>query len=86
MRTVRLKLYKFSELDKKGQETALKSQAQFEAEFMGTHSPYLKAAKLMEKLQTPWFLVETIYHDYKPQLIADIEANDYEFTGDGKIH
>lgn len=87
MRTIRIKLYKFSELSKEAQFKALCSQINFEIELMDENSPFWEAAKEMERMKTPWFLAETLYHtkEYRDILISTIEANEYEFKEDGTI-
>lgn len=85
MRTIRIKLYQFKELSKEAQETALQSQAKFETETMEKDSQFYWVAKEMEKMKTPWFITETIYHDCRASLIETILANEYEFTENGKI-
>lgn len=84
MRTVRTKVYQFSELSEQAKNKALiwfiEVLMQFE---WPEDSPYMPAAEKMEQMKTPWFLPETLFHDYRPQLVADIEANEYEFKADG---
>ena len=84
MRTIRTKVYQFSELSKTAQDKAILwfIEVLFMFEWP-ENSPYIKAADEMERMRTPWFLTETLFHDYRPQLIADIEANGYEFKADG---
>ncbi len=86
MKTVRIKLYKFKELSKEAQENALMAQAVFETETMDENSPFLWVAKEMDKMKTPWFTTETIYHDCRASLIDTILINDYDFTEDGKLY
>lgn len=87
MRTIRTKVYQFSELSKEAQDNALI----WFINILMTNcdwpedSPYMAAALEMERMKTPWFLPETLFHDYRPQLVADIEANEYEFKADGTI-
>lgn len=87
MRTVRQKIYSFSELSKDAQFKAMCDQIHFEVEIMTEDSPYWQAAEKMERMQTPWFLAETIYHtpEYREMIINSIESNEYEFTKDGKL-
>jgi len=85
MRTIRTKVYQFSELSKAAKDKAILwfiNGLLMEGEWP-EDSPYMKAADEMERMRTPWFLSETLFHDYRPQLIADIEANEYEFKADG---
>ncbi len=83
MRTIRTKVYQFSELGELAKEKAICDQIKFEIEIMNEDSPYYPAVLEMEKMQTPWFLAETLFFDYKQSLIDTIEANDYYFLIDG---
>jgi len=87
MRTVRTKVYQFSELKtKEARDKAICWFIDILMEYTWPEdSPYMKAAEKMERMKTPWFLPETLYHEHKEQLIAEIEANEYEFTADGTI-
>lgn len=86
MRTIRTKVYQFSELSEQAKtkaiiwfiESVLCNGGEWPED-----SPYMPAAEKMEQMKTPWFLPETLFHDYRPQLVADIEANEYEFKADG---
>ena len=85
MKTIRTKVYQFSELTKEAQDKALcwfiEVLMQFE---FPEDSPYMPAIVKNEKSQTPWFIPETLFHEHRDSLIADIEANEYDFTKDGK--
>jgi hypothetical protein len=85
MRTIRTKVYQFGELSKAAQDQALCDWIEIlmEGEFP-EDSPYYPAVIEMERMGTPWFLGETLFHDYRQYLIEDIEANEYNFTKDGK--
>lgn len=87
MRTIRVKLYKFNELSDEAKFKAICDQIDFEIETMDENSPFYPAAVYMEKNKTPWFLAEELYHNpnYRDIIIETIEANDYEFTKDGKL-
>jgi len=85
MRTIRTKVYQFSELSKAAKDKAicwfidiLLMDCDWPED-----SPYMPAAIEMERMQTPWFLGQTLFHEYREHLIADIEANEYEFKADG---
>lgn len=84
MKTIRTKVYQFNELTKEAQDKAL---CWFiEILMMGEipeDSPYMPAITKNEKNQTPWFIPETLFHEHRADLIADIEANEYDFTKDG---
>jgi hypothetical protein len=86
MRTVRLKVYQFNELSKEAQEFALGEQTKFEVMAMTEESPFYGAVLEMEKMQTPWFLEQTIFHEYREQLIDAIESNEYEFYQNGRFY
>ncbi len=88
MRTIRTKIYKFSELSEQAKFKAISEQINFEIQMIDDeHNAFWEAAQEMENMQTPWFLAERIYHDPKLKaiIIADIEANEYEFKADGTI-
>lgn len=85
MRTIRTKVYQFSELSEQAKQTAIIEQAKFEIEIMDEGSIFYPAAVEMDKMQTPWFLLETLVHDYRDELIEAIEINEYHFTQDGKM-
>lgn len=87
MRTVRIKIYKFDELSQEAQEQALVNFVQMIVSGPITEDdPYYPAVLEMERMQTPWFLGETLFHDYKNQLIDDLRINDYDFTADGVVY
>lgn len=89
MRTIRIKLYKFSELSELAQKRAIQDQIEFEISMIeDEHNAFWDVMQEMERMQTPWFLAQRIYDDPKLRaiVIADIEANEYEFTQDGKLH
>lgn len=77
--------YEFKDLSEDAKFKALNDQIQFEIEVMNENSPFFEAAQKMQKMQTPWFLAETLFHDYKPQLIENIEINEYLFDEDGDM-
>jgi len=85
MKTIRTKVYQFSELSNTAQDAAIcwfiEVLMQFE---FPEDSPYMPAIEKNERNQTPWFIPETLFHEHRAELIADIEANKYEFTKDGK--
>lgn len=86
MRTIRTKVYQFSELSEQAKFKAVSEQINFEIEMIeDEHNAFWDAAQEMERMQTPWFLAENIYHDPKLRaiVIEDIEANDYYYLADG---
>lgn len=85
MRTIRTKVYQFSELSEQAKFNAIVEQAKFEIEIMDEGSIFYPASVEMDKMQTPWFLLETLVHDYRDELIEAIEINEYHFTADGKM-
>ena len=64
-RTVRTKVYKFSELSEPAKEKAISDHIQFEIEIMNEDSWLWYCAEKMEEMQTPWFLGEYIYEKRK---------------------
>ena len=85
MKTIRTKVYQFSELSKEAKLNALAEQAKIEIVIMDEASIFYPAAVEMDKMGTPWFLLETLVHDYRNELIKAIEINEYHFTKDGKL-
>ena len=77
--------YEFKDLSEEAQNYVLSEQVNFEIEIMDENSPYYEDALKMEKMQTPWFLNETIFFDHKDSLIETIEANNYLFDEEGEI-
>ena len=98
MRIEKIKVYKFNELNEKSQNQVLIDFIQFLSEISNNfftetgkvkkdYKDYfvVKAIQECEKTQTPWFFGETLFHDYKKELINEIEINEYEFLSDGKV-
>ena len=84
MKTIRTKVYQFDELNETAKEKAIVNQLNFEIEIgIDEDSPYYPAVVKMDKMQTPWFLAETLFFDYKETLIDTIKANEYYFLQDG---
>ena len=88
MKTIKIKLYKFDELSQQSKDVALIDHIEFliETGLFDEKSAYWPAVQKMQQMQTPWFLGETLFHDYKDALIEDIKINDYDFTKDGKFY
>jgi len=83
-RTIRTKVYQFNELNETAKQKAIVDQIKFEIEIgIDEDSPFYPAVERMEKMQTPWFLGETLFFDYKEILIEIIQANDYYYLIDG---
>ena len=85
MKTIKVKVYKFSELSEIAKMKAISDQINFEIEVMNENSLYYELAVLMEKNKTPWFLGEEIYHHYKEKIEEILEINDYWFCADGSF-
>lgn len=87
MKTLTINLYSFDELSEEAKVKALLDQIKFEIEVMDENSPFMEAAEEMERMQTPWFLGETMYHTpkYKEILIETIKANEYTFESNGEM-
>ncbi len=85
MRTIRIKVYKFDELNEAAKQKAIMDQVNFEIFVMDENSPYYEVAMEMEKMKTPWFLTEALYFDYRDSIIETIKANEYEFYKDGEL-
>ena len=77
--------YQFIDLCEDSQNKVLDDQVQFEIDIMDENSPYYNIAIKMERMQTPWFLGEEIYHNHKDDLIDNIDANGYLFDEYGDI-
>ena len=87
--TVKTEVFKFDELPEEAQNQALSDQITFCLEIMTYEEMSEKmqaACDKAEKMQTPWFTGGYIFDDCKEELIAIIEANEYEFTIDGKMY
>lgn len=85
MKTKTITLYSFDELSDEAKLKAISDHINFEIEIMTEESIYYPYAIEMEKMQTPWFLGETIYENEKQSIIETIKANDYLFTIEGKL-
>ena len=83
-RTIRTKIYTFDELNQTAKEKAIVDMVNFEISIgIDEDSVYYPAVVRMEEMQTPWFLAETLYFDYKEYLIETIKANNYYYLQDG---
>ncbi len=82
MRTIRTKVFKFEELSETAKQKAIIDHVNFEIEVMDENSPYYEVAM---KMETPWFLTEALYFDYRNSIIETIKANEYEFYKDGEL-
>ena len=77
--------YEFTDLSEDVKNKVLTDQVNFEIEIMDENSPYCEIAEKMDKMKTPWFLAESIFHDCRASLIDTIEANEYLFDIDGEM-
>ena len=98
MRIIETNVYEFDELSEEGKEKARLEHIKFLLETSSNYFDYhgnvidkykdyfvVKAIIEMDKMQTPWFLTETIYHDYREEIDGEIKINDYEFTIEGDL-
>jgi hypothetical protein len=81
MRTVRIKVYQFRELNTPAQFRAILNTARYIAEFIGPNSRFNKPANEVES----GFLVGHLVKKYRTWILEEIETNKYEFTLDGKL-
>ena len=99
MKTIKINLYKFNELSEEAKNTARIGHIEFLSEISciffnedGDVKPeyenyfVVDVIHEMEKMQTPWFFNETIFHDYKTELDNEIILNEYDFTEDGELY
>ncbi len=89
MKTISINLYSFDELSEKAQFKAICEQIAFEITMIeDEHNAFWDAAQEMERMQTPWFLPERIYHDKQLRqiIIESIKANEYTFEADGTLN
>jgi len=86
MRAIMTRLYQFDELSDEAKNKALMDQVEFEIETMDENSPFYSISEEMERMQTPWFLGETIFHEHREELIETIKANKYEFFSNGSFY
>lgn len=89
MKTVQINLYSFNELSEKAKQKAILDAIEFEIEFVADeNSRFKEVFEEMERMQTPWFAAETIYHTpkYKQMIIDNLLANDYTFEADGTMN
>lgn len=90
MRTVRIKLYKFSELSKEAQQFAIDKHIDvmlnYEDEYHYLNWPaYKKAIDRANELQTPWFAASYIWDYCKDGILDALNERD-DFTNTGSIH
>jgi len=92
MRTVRIKVYRFSELSEQVQNRLfnqrVKEMIEYEREEHYNNWPqFKKAIDKCERLQTPWFLQEYVW-DYCGDAIMELlrsEDNEREYYKDGRV-
>lgn len=91
MRTVRTKVYKFSELSKPAKEKAINDRIndmiQYEsADHYKNWPEFKKAIDKAEKMQTPWFSGSYVYEFCGKEIISTLEENeDCIYTKDGNF-
>jgi len=88
MRIKETKVYSFDELTEKAREVAINDHIEFmleTTEYEQGSDNFKKAIQKAEDMQTPWFAGSYIYEYCLHEILADIEANEYEFTEDGRI-
>ena len=89
MRKVHLTIdvYRFDELDEKGKNRAREEYINdflIETDLVNEDPRYRPAVVEMDKNQTPWFLGETLFRDYRDAVDSDLE--EYSYLKDGKIY
>ena len=77
--------YEFIDLSEDIQNKVIDEQINFEIDLMDEDSPYFYLLEQMEKMQTPWFLGQSIYEKHKKDLIENINTNGYLFDDEGDI-
>jgi hypothetical protein len=91
MKTVKVKcfnVFTFDELSREAQDKAVVDEVNFLCEFFGSYYPLgfvERAAKRLGKMRTPWFLAETLYHDYRKEVESEIITNELLFFSDGVL-
>lgn len=87
MRRLTQTVYKFDELDAKAQTRVISNHIDFllenDTQFLKQGSPYHKALKKCEEMQTPWFLPQYLYEMCKTELIYEIRADDSDYFANG---
>lgn len=83
--TKAFELFEFDELPQKAQDKAMNDFINFEIETMDEDSPYYHCSEEMDRMQTPWFLAESIYEQHKNDLVETIKMNSYLFFKDGLL-
>lgn len=91
MKTIRTKVYQFSELSKEAQEQVINDRIndmiQYECEDHYKNWPEFKrAVDKAEEMQTPWFTGSYVYEYCGADIIAGLNENtDCQYTKDGKF-
>jgi hypothetical protein len=93
-----LNLYSFDELSEDAKDKARINHIEFLGEVSdcyfndkGNVKPeyenyfVVNVIQEMERMQTPWFFSETMYHEHKSEIDEEIKANDYLFFEDGEM-
>ena len=89
METLELKVtvYQFDELS---DDAKIKAKSDYIEDFVipsglaEEDSRYKKAVEDMDKMQTPWFLGETLFHDYSDEIEDD--CMEYSYLEDGSLY
>ena len=88
MRTVRTKVYQFSELSKEAQDKAINDcindMIQYESHDHYENWPeFKKAVDKAEQMQTPWFTGSYVWDYCKDGILNTLNDESNEFTVDG---
>ncbi len=75
----------FDDLNEEAQARVITDHIQFEIDIMTDDSPYYNCVIKMDQMQTPWFLAQAIWDDYKDEIIENIKINNYLFDEDGNL-
>lgn len=88
MKTLRIKAYRFNELNKDAQNKAIIDRIKVEIPLIqDEYNSFWDVMQKMEKMKTPWFLAETIFHDenLKQVIIDELADEEFFFTVDGTM-
>ena len=81
----RIMAYEYDDLSQDAKNYVIDEYIDFEIQVMDEDSPYYYLAQEMERMQTPWFLGQEIYHKHKADIEETIRINNYLFDEDGKM-
>lgn len=90
MRTIRIKLYRFSELSKEAQDkavnTRINNMIKYEYQDHYENWPEFKRAMdTAEDMKTPWFAGSYVWDYCKDIILEQLNDTYFEFTKDGKL-